>query len=72
MKRTNLVLDGDLLEEARSLSGIKTYSDTVNEALREFCRNKKVERVYSLKGSGLLVSPESASGARGKNKEKKK
>ncbi len=38
MKRFNLVLDEELLEEARKKLGDKTYSDTVNRALREALR----------------------------------
>ena len=38
MKRFNLVLDEKLLEEARKKVGDKTYSDTVNRALREMLR----------------------------------
>ncbi|MFP4432760.1 MAG: type II toxin-antitoxin system VapB family antitoxin, partial [Spirochaetaceae bacterium] len=40
MKRTNLVLDEDALEEARQRSGLKTYSDVVNFALREYVRRQ--------------------------------
>jgi Arc/MetJ family transcription regulator len=36
MKRTNLVLDEKLLEEATRLSAQRTYSKTVNLALAEF------------------------------------
>ena len=32
MKRTNLVLDADLLEEATRVLGVKTYSAAVNLA----------------------------------------
>ena len=35
MKRTNLVLDEGLLEEATRLSGEKTYSAAVHETVRE-------------------------------------
>jgi Arc/MetJ family transcription regulator len=53
MKRTNLVLDGDLLEEATRLSGERTYSRTVERALREFVRRAKARRILELAGSGL-------------------
>ena len=42
MKRTNVVLDEDRLEEARRLLGAKTYSDTINEALSEVIRSAKI------------------------------
>lgn len=53
MKRTNLVLDGDLLEEATRLSGERTYSRTVERALAEFVRRAKARRILELAGSGL-------------------
>ncbi|MBI2922241.1 MAG: type II toxin-antitoxin system VapB family antitoxin [Planctomycetes bacterium] len=53
MKRTNLVLSEDLLEEATRLSGEKTYSGAVNMALREFIRRIRARRILSLQGSGL-------------------
>jgi hypothetical protein len=45
MKRTNLVLDGDRLEEARRLFGTKTYSQTVNKALEEAIRYIKIRSI---------------------------
>lgn len=56
MKRTNLIIDEVLLEDARRISGIRTYSETVNEALKEFLRYLKVQRVYDLRGSEILES----------------
>ena len=53
MKRTNLVLDEQILEEAVRLSGEKTYSATVQRALHEFVRHIKARRILSLAGSGL-------------------
>ncbi len=53
MKRTNLVLDGDLLEEATQLSGERTYSKTVERALREMVRRVKARQILDLAGSGL-------------------
>jgi len=53
MKRTNLVLDGDLLEEATQLSGERTYSRTVERALREMVRRVKARQILDLAGSGL-------------------
>jgi Arc/MetJ family transcription regulator len=53
MKRTNLVLDGTLLEEATRLSGQRTYSRTVNRALADFVRRIKARRILELEGSGL-------------------
>lgn len=53
MKRTNLVLQEDLLEEVTRLSGEKTYSAAVNRALEDFVRRAKARRILELRGSGL-------------------
>jgi Arc/MetJ family transcription regulator len=53
MKRTNLVVDEQLLEEAVRLSGERTYSRTVERALEEFVRRVKARRILDLAGSGL-------------------
>lgn len=52
MKRTNLVLDEELLEEATRLSGEKTYSGAVRMALEEFVRRVKARRILELRGTG--------------------
>jgi hypothetical protein len=53
MKRTNLVLREEILEEATRLSGEKTYSRTVNRALEEFVQRHKARQILTLAGSGL-------------------
>ncbi len=53
MKRTNLVLDEKLLEEAVVVSRKRTYSEAVNEALREFIRIHRVRRLLQYRGSGI-------------------
>ena len=53
MKRTNLVLDEQLLDEATRLSGEKTYSAAVMRALEEFVRRVKARQILELRGSGL-------------------
>jgi hypothetical protein len=53
MKRANLVLRDDLLEEATRLSGEKTYSGTVERALDELVRRLKARQILTLAGSGL-------------------
>jgi Arc/MetJ family transcription regulator len=52
MKRTNLVLDGDLLEETLRLSGERTYSRAVERAMEDFVRRVKARRILELAGSG--------------------
>jgi Arc/MetJ family transcription regulator len=53
MKRTNLVLDETLLEEAVRVAGTKTYSAAVDFALRDLVRRAKARRILDLAGSGL-------------------
>ena len=53
MKRTNLVLNADLLEEATRLSGERTYSRAVERALEDLVRRAKARRILDLAGSGL-------------------
>jgi Arc/MetJ family transcription regulator len=53
MKRTNLVLDEQILEEATRLSGEKTYSAAVMRALEDFVRRAHARRILELRGSGL-------------------
>ena len=52
MKRTNLVLDEVLLEEAVRVSGERTYSRTVERALSEFVRRARAGKILELAGSG--------------------
>ena len=52
MKRTNLVLQEDLLHEAVRLSGERTYSRTVERALQDFVNRLKARRILELAGSG--------------------
>lgn len=42
MKRTNVILDEELLEKARRVSGERTYSATINAALKEFVRKREL------------------------------
>ena len=53
MKRTNLVLDEQLLEEAMRELGVKTYSAAVNYALKEVLRIRKVQRLAEFFGKKL-------------------
>ncbi len=53
MRRTNLVLDGDLLDEAVRVLGVKTYSAAVNCALQEALRIKKIQGLTQFFGRGL-------------------
>ncbi|MEK7474810.1 MAG: type II toxin-antitoxin system VapB family antitoxin [Candidatus Coatesbacteria bacterium] len=53
MKRTNLVLDRELLEEATRVTGAKTYSGAVDAALREIVRVAKAGRIFEFAGTGV-------------------
>ncbi len=47
---TNLAIDDKLLEEALSISGLKTKKDTVNYALKEFINRRKQLEIIELFG----------------------
>lgn len=44
MKRTNVVLDEKLLEEARRVTGEKTYSATITKALEKVVKQERFRR----------------------------
>jgi Arc/MetJ family transcription regulator len=54
MKRTNVVLDDRLLEEAIRLSGERTYTATIHRALQEMVNRLKVRSgLAALEGCGM-------------------
>jgi Bacterial antitoxin of type II TA system, VapB len=53
MRRTNLVLDEHVLQEATRVLGAKTYSAAVNTALAEVIRWKKIQTLPSFFGSKI-------------------
>jgi Arc/MetJ family transcription regulator len=53
MKRKNLVLNEDLLEQAVRLSGERTYSRGVGRALEDYVRWIRAGRILELAGSRL-------------------
>jgi len=53
MKRTSLMLNDNLLDEALRLGEQRTYSKTVNLALEEFVRRIKARKILLLGHSGL-------------------
>jgi Arc/MetJ family transcription regulator len=53
MKRTNLVLDADLLERATRVLGAKTYSAAVNQALEQVLRIEQIRGLSRYYGKGL-------------------
>jgi Arc/MetJ family transcription regulator len=52
MKRTNLVLNADLLEETLRVSRERTYSRAVERAMEDFVRRARARRILDLAGSG--------------------
>ena len=52
MKRTTLMLKEEVLEEATRLSGAKTYSAAVMQALEDFVRRAKDRQILELRGTG--------------------
>ena len=53
MKRTNLVLDEQLLEETLRVSGERTYSRAVERAMHDFIRRARSGRILELAGPGM-------------------
>lgn len=53
MKRTNVVLDEQLLEEAVRISGEKTYARTIERALTEMVRRARARSIEVFAGSGV-------------------
>jgi len=50
MKRTNIVLDEDLVGKGMRLTGIETQKGLVDYALRELVRRKEQKSILELKG----------------------
>jgi len=48
--RTNIVLDDELVDEARRLTGIRTKRELVNEALRTLIRVRRRKSLLDLAG----------------------
>jgi hypothetical protein len=53
MKRTNLVLDEQLLAQATQVLAARTYSAAVNTALEEVIRLRKIQSIPHFFGSGI-------------------
>ena len=48
--RTNVVIDDQLLEEAKKLSGAKTKREVIAMALKEFVASRKRKELLNLAG----------------------
>jgi Arc/MetJ family transcription regulator len=53
--RTTLVLDEQLLEEVRVLSGARTKKAAVEAAMRDFVRRRKARKLLALEGNVELA-----------------
>jgi hypothetical protein len=53
MKRTTFMVDEALLEEAKTVLGGKNYSETLELALREAIRVRRVMNIPSYFGTGI-------------------
>ncbi len=47
---SNLQIDQSLLEQAKSLAGLPTKRETVNEALKEFIQSRLRKQLLQLRG----------------------
>jgi Arc/MetJ family transcription regulator len=50
LKKTNVLLDEDLVETAKALTGARFTKDVVDLALRRFDRNLRRRRILQLAG----------------------
>lgn len=50
MKRTNVVLDENLVQECLKATGLKTYRAVIDHALRELLRHESQTKILELKG----------------------
>lgn len=53
MKRTNLVLDEEILERTLRISQKKTYSDAVMTAMKEYVRVNEFSKIFQFQGTGI-------------------
>jgi len=51
MKRTNIMLDEELVDNCLKTTGIKTQKDLIDHALRELLRHEKQTKLLELKGN---------------------
>ena len=48
--RTTLNLNDDIIEEVMQLTGAKNRSQAVNEVLKEYVRQRRIQKLLELKG----------------------
>ena len=52
--RMSITLDEDLVKEVQKLSGARTKRQAIETALRAYVREKRVENLIRLAGSGVV------------------
>ena len=52
MKRMNVILDEEALEQARRLTGKKSYSETINHAIAQIVRQDQLGRAIDALATG--------------------
>ena len=67
---TNLIIDDELLEEARRLGGHRTKKQTVTEALEEYIRRRKQVELLDLFGQVDFDPSDDHKAARRRGKRK--
>ena len=53
-KRMSITLDEDLVKDVQKLSGARTKRQAIETALRAYVREKRVENLIRLAGSGVV------------------
>jgi len=48
--RTNIVIDDELIERARKITGLKTKREIIHEALRTLIRTREQAQIRKLRG----------------------
>lgn len=51
--RTNIILDDEVIQEAKCLTSLKTKKDVIDLALRELVKNLKKKKLLTLRRGGL-------------------
>ena len=54
--RTTLNLSDNLLDELMKVTGSRTKTDAIEEAIREFVYRRKIEKLKNLSGKIILTS----------------
>ncbi len=52
--RLSITVNPDLLEQAKSLAGLRTKREVIEIALREMILNRRLQEMVQLEGSGLV------------------